>query len=100
MLPDLLRQERIRNQLDEVVDRVDGRVDGLEPLDLLPDRQGVVQQSRGRRPAADAGRRRRRHVVLVKFDHSVTLCNTVSVLRRRAVSLLVDTMQYACYVCK
>ena len=55
MLPDLLRQERIRNQLDEVVDRVDGRVDGLEPLDLLPDRQGVVQQSRGRRPAADAG---------------------------------------------
>ena len=70
MLPDLLRQKRIRNQLDEVVDRVYGRMHGLEPLYFLSDRQRVVQQSRGGRPAAR--RRRRRHVVLGRV-YSVTL---------------------------
>ena len=37
----LLRQERVRHQLDQVVDGVDARVDGLEPLDLLADGQRV-----------------------------------------------------------
>lgn len=44
MLPDLLSQEWIGDELDEVVDGVDGRVDGLEPLDLVSDghRGGVL----------------------------------------------------------
>ena len=37
MFPDLLSQERVRDEFDEIVDGVDGRVDGLEPLDLVPD---------------------------------------------------------------
>jgi hypothetical protein len=37
VLPDLLGQQRIRHELDQVVDGVDRRVDGLEPLDLVAD---------------------------------------------------------------
>ena len=41
MLPDLLGEEGVGDELDEVVDGVDAWVDGLEALDLLPDGQGV-----------------------------------------------------------
>ena len=37
MLPDLLGEEGVGDELDEVVDGVDAWVDGLEALDLLPD---------------------------------------------------------------
>ncbi len=63
MLPDLLCQEWVGDELDEVVDGVNGRVDGLEALDLLPDGQGMALRlvdaaataraagaTRGRRP--------------------------------------------------
>lgn len=39
---DLLCQQRVGNELDEVVDGVDGGVHGLEPLNLLSDGQRVV----------------------------------------------------------
>ena len=41
MLANLLGQMGIRHELYEVVDGIDGGVDGLEPLDLLADGQGV-----------------------------------------------------------
>ena len=37
VLSDLLGQQWVRHQFDEVVDGVDGGVDGLEPLDLMSD---------------------------------------------------------------
>ncbi len=42
VVPDLLAQSWIWDGLDEVVDGVDGRVDTLKSLDLLPDGQRVV----------------------------------------------------------
>jgi len=42
MVADLLAQNGIGDGLYEVVDGVDGRVDALEALDLLPDGQRVV----------------------------------------------------------
>ena len=41
VFPDLLGQERVRHELYQVIDSVDGGVDRLEPLDLLPDGQAV-----------------------------------------------------------
>lgn len=41
MLPNLLSQHWVRDQLYQVVDGVDAGVDRLEPLDLLSDGQGV-----------------------------------------------------------
>ena len=41
VLPDLLGEEGVGHQLDKVVDGVDAGVDGLEPLYLLADGQGV-----------------------------------------------------------
>jgi hypothetical protein len=35
MFPDLLSQKRIWNELDQIVDRVDGRMDRLEALNLM-----------------------------------------------------------------
>ena len=66
MFPDLLSQQRIGHELDQVVDGVDGRMDGLEPLDLVSDghrgrvlmvlrvkghplRRGVPAEERGHR---------------------------------------------------
>ena len=49
MLPNLLSQEWIRHKLDQVVDGVDGGVDRLKPLDLLPDRQRVGHVGQVRR---------------------------------------------------
>lgn len=42
MVPDLLSQDWVWDGLDEVVYGVDGRVDALKPLDLLPDGQRIV----------------------------------------------------------
>ena len=41
MLADLLRQERVGDQLYQVVDGVDAGMDRLESLDLLSDGEGV-----------------------------------------------------------
>jgi len=41
MFPNLLGQHWVGDQLDQVIDGVDAGVDRLEPLDLLPDGQGV-----------------------------------------------------------
>ena len=41
MLPNLLGQEWVWDELYQVIDGVDGRVHRLKPLDLLPDRQRV-----------------------------------------------------------
>ncbi len=35
MFPDLLSQKRIWNELDQIVDRVDGRMDRLKALNLM-----------------------------------------------------------------
>ena len=41
VFPDLLGEERVGDELDEVVDGVDAGVDRLEALDLLADGQRV-----------------------------------------------------------
>jgi hypothetical protein len=41
MFPYLLSQMGIRDELNQIIDGVDGGVDGLEPLDLLAYGQGV-----------------------------------------------------------
>lgn len=43
MLPDLVLQQRLLHPLQQLVDGVDVRVDGLEPLDLGPDGGRVGQ---------------------------------------------------------
>ena len=56
MFTDLLRQERVWDELDEVVDGVDRRVDGFEPLDLLTDGKRVIATAtdRGHAPSGPA----------------------------------------------
>ncbi len=66
MFPNLLSQKWIRHEFDQIVDGVDGRMDGLEPLNLVPDghrgrvlmmlrvkghplRRGVPAEERGHR---------------------------------------------------
>lgn len=44
VVPDLLSHQAVWYQIDQVVDRVNGRMHALEPLDLLSDGQGVVQE--------------------------------------------------------
>ncbi len=41
MFPYLLGQMGIRDELNQIIDGVDGGMDGLEPLYLLADGQGV-----------------------------------------------------------
>jgi hypothetical protein len=41
MFANLLSEMGIRDELNQIVDGVDGGVHGLEPLDLLTDGQGV-----------------------------------------------------------
>lgn len=47
MVPDLLGDDRIRYEFDEIVYGVYGRMDALEPLDLLADGQRIVGKRRG-----------------------------------------------------
>ena len=42
MIPDLLAQDRVLDRFNEVVDGIDGRVDTLKALDLLPDGHRVA----------------------------------------------------------
>lgn len=42
VLPNLRRNLDVRNQLNQVVNRVDRRMNGFEALNLLPNRVGIV----------------------------------------------------------
>ncbi len=44
MFPDLLSQKRIWNELDQIVDRVDGRMDRLEALNLMSEEKNKFTQ--------------------------------------------------------
>ena len=67
MLPDLLGEEGVGDELDEVVDGVDAWVDGLEALDLLPDGQGVGHV--GREVALVVGHDEASQSLLIPPDH-------------------------------
>jgi hypothetical protein len=46
----LLGHQAVRNQINQVVDGINRRVDALEALDLLSDGQGVVEERLQLRP--------------------------------------------------
>lgn len=50
MVPDLLGNQAVGHMLDQVVNRVDGRMDALEALDLLANRTRIVQVGLQMRP--------------------------------------------------
>lgn len=52
VVPDLLSQQRVWNQLNQVIKSVYRRMHALETLDLLPDRQRSVQTRLRMLPAA------------------------------------------------
>ena len=63
VIPDLLGYNTVRDQVDQVVDSVYRGMDALEPLDLLPDRQGVVEEGLQVRPGVHFGNFSRTHEV-------------------------------------
>jgi len=46
VVPDLLGNNRIRYELNEIINSVDGRVNALEPLNFLTDGKRIVGERR------------------------------------------------------